>query len=1123
MADGTTIDSLEIEIEASSSKAVQNVNLLTEALKRLQATTRSNFGNVAGQIESIGKNYPSIRESKSRSSKSGQEQTTLADMQRQYNELEKYIDEIGEKYEQQAQLAAASKELHGSASQEEIQSLQQLKQELDDSIAKFHELYKAMQEAKAAERGNGTQEAANSTRILADEYINAASQSDILRRKAEALKEAVQGALDKGDTGQADKLTTQYKRVVDQLEKLNSEAEQTVSVVDRLKGAFSRAISPIAKFKSTIGRIAFYRAIRSAIRMVTDGFKTGMENLYEYSRIAGTEFKPAMDAIATSSLYLKNSLGALVSPIVQSLAPAVEFLTDKFVDLLNVISRTFAYLQGKNVYTVAKKHATEYKDATDKAAKATKNFLLGIDELNIMTDPSSSSGKKTKDYGDMFEKAEVGSSDFLVTLKDVLFKWDDFTPELVAEKVLAAIFGIGGGIIGWSLGGPLGAIIGATIGASFGVLVGSDTFNGDGKISANEIKKLLMLAVFGASGAIIGWKLGGLQGAAIGFTLGASMEFLLNKLDFFNNGVGSIAKTALETAVLTAAGAIGLTKAGFKIGTGLTASLAFALSFAIAKIEMEKIASGEWKVGGVQQFLSSLASVAASALGGFIIGSAFGPVGSVIGTIGGIAIGLALNVAFINMAQNKAYENSEFHKQIQESIAEAEKSIKVTKQVIVNVETRYNNLEEIKTDFVAMRKVLDDMFILSDKPVKTVAEIEQLKSYVEIVNSWNLDGITVGFDELTGEVTGTRDAIYEVIDALEKQALKTAAMDMMVEAYKDVITATKEQDDALSKLNEAQDTLNNAIAEQQRIAAEAKEKGILVSYYDGTNARLAEANKKLDDATKETEKWTDATLTAKTAVNEATGQVDYLKNYLSDVGTNGSSSLDDVTNSARTLSDTVINETTESVNGLKDAFINAGWANIGKNIAEGIASGISGATSSATNAMKNLIGSAKTAAEKAADIRSPSHLFRDKIGVFIGEGIAVGIDKSAYAVDDAIENLINTASIANNGLKNAVSYGSVLADGFNSNFQKNAAKMANQIASERESSGINYSDVSEQIEDNSNNVVNAVYAMANQIVNAINSKDGGIYLDGKQLARSMHGYNAQAERNKGSSFVRVGV
>ena len=49
----------------------------------------------------------------------------------------------------------------------------------------------------------------------------------------------------------------------------------------------SHGASGLSKFVSSLGRIAFYRAIRSAIRYVTDSFKQGLEAAYNWSKEQG--------------------------------------------------------------------------------------------------------------------------------------------------------------------------------------------------------------------------------------------------------------------------------------------------------------------------------------------------------------------------------------------------------------------------------------------------------------------------------------------------------------------------------------------------------------------------------------------------------------------------------------------------------------------------------------------------------------------------------------------------------------------------------------------------------------------------------------------------------------------
>lgn len=403
----------------------------------------------------------------------------------------------------------------------------------------------------------------------------------------------------------------------------------------------SKNMSSFSKTLNSLKRIAFYRAIRTAIKGVTDSLKTGIGNLYEYSKLANTDFAPAMDRIATSALYAKNSLGAMVGPIIEALTPAVEWLTDKFVALLNVINQFFATLNGKSTYTKAVKYATEYSKATDKAAASAKKFLLGIDELNIF-DPSKSGGAKAMDdFSKMFEEAEINNAiqDFTITFKDVLFKWDDMTPELVATKVMTAVFGTAGAIIGWHLGGIGGAAIGLTVGAALGVGIGKALFNYDGKLSNKEIAKMVMTAVFGVAGGIIGWMIGGPFGAAVGLTIGAGLSLSIQ--DTLFSDASGLSDNDIVKGIVTILGGIGGALVGFAVGGPAGAAIGALVGAGLTMGITDALFTDKGVDTGmlIQTAVSALGMAVGAAIG-FVAG---GPGGALIGAAIGTGLTLVLN------------------------------------------------------------------------------------------------------------------------------------------------------------------------------------------------------------------------------------------------------------------------------------------------------------------------------------------------------------------------------------------------------------------------------------------------------------------------------------------------
>ena len=89
------------------------------------------------------------------------------------------------------------------------------------------------------------------------------------------------------------------------------------------------------------------------------------------------------------------------------------------------------------------------------------------------------------------------------------------------------------------------------------------------------------------------------------------------------------------------------------------------------------------------------------------------------------------------------------------------------------------------------------------------------------------------------------------------------------------------------------------------------------------------------------------------------------------------------------------------------SFLSISWGSVGSNIISGIVSGLWGAAGSLFNSLRNMASNALQAAKSALHIGSPSKLFRDEVGKWIPEGIAVGIDMNADAVDKAVADLAN--------------------------------------------------------------------------------------------------------------------
>lgn len=134
-----------------------------------------------------------------------------------------------------------------------------------------------------------------------------------------------------------------------------------------------------------------------------------------------------------------------------------------------------------------------------------------------------------------------------------------------------------------------------------------------------------------------------------------------------------------------------------------------------------------------------------------------------------------------------------------------------------------------------------------------------------------------------------------------------------------------------------------------------------------------------------------------------------LQKLLGFVGQMLSAGVSWITNVISGIVSMVENLTSTMASAASSAFssFTADWASIGSNIISGIVSGVTGAAQSLYDALKDIASSALDAAKSLLKIGSPSKLFRDEVGKWIPEGIAVGIDMNADAVDEAVADLAN--------------------------------------------------------------------------------------------------------------------
>lgn len=250
-----------------------------------------------------------------------------------------------------------------------------------------------------------------------------------------------------------DKVAKKNEQAVKDTKKLKQELQELGTVGSNAHNKTAKSVSKhtkaLSKLQTMIKRLIMYRIISGIFRAITNSIKEGINNAYQYSKAINGAFAQSMDKLATSSLYLKNSLGALASSFVQMIEPVLTWLMDNLADIFNFLSVVFAKLAGEDTALQAKKSLTEYAEATDSAATANENFkksLAGFDELNNISSSATSAATATSgsaNIGDMFYDIDISG----MSWGDVA-DMEGFQKSLDTLKAIGLSIGVISGIFG---------------------------------------------------------------------------------------------------------------------------------------------------------------------------------------------------------------------------------------------------------------------------------------------------------------------------------------------------------------------------------------------------------------------------------------------------------------------------------------------------------------------------------------------------------------------------------------------------------------------------------------------------------------------------------------------------
>ena len=392
---------------------------------------------------------------------------------------------------------------------------------------------------------------------------NAVAKVQQLEQQLTNITSDFQTAVSEGDDKSAERLAAKrvavYERLEAAREKLSLELAQAVqkeadaeekATQKKIKAAekeaaakkraqekqFNDMTKPARRFGSRLREIVsgalVFNVISAGLREVTQYFGAALKSNNEFS---------------TSFAQLRGSLMIAFQPIYEAIVPAIITLVNWLNIAVQAVARFFAALSGKSLSTIQKNAEALNNQASalggvGGAAKEAAKQLAGFDEINKLSEETSGGGGGGGSSGlPVFDTVafptdwESTIDSLAMRVKDIFFTWDNLTPEIIAEKLITALGIVTGGVIGFALGGPGGALIGMTIGAGLGVVLSNFIFDGDGKLSSDELISSLITALNVIGGAAIGFHAGGPLGALIGASVGLLLNFVILKTSFSNN------------------------------------------------------------------------------------------------------------------------------------------------------------------------------------------------------------------------------------------------------------------------------------------------------------------------------------------------------------------------------------------------------------------------------------------------------------------------------------------------------------------------------------------------------------------------------------------------------------
>lgn len=420
-----TVDTLQLEIESSATEADKSLDALLSSLRKLDRLGKSEgllkvrdnlrklsnvkldrlesqLANIAGYIKELNTVQRALKAFGITTPRIDTQDTrdSVHDLVDEVNRGAEEVHNVGENFGN----SDTANAWYDPIRQECSEMLDGFTKSAD-AIIESRERLRALLDSKADKfSGDSKFQAASSFEYsMNDQLLRANNLAENLREKYAEL--TASGKPPNAEEwrnfeNQILALKGRYDSLIGQAQKYNAVIDDLGKKAAGTKGFLGKMFD---KFKN----VAVYRIVRRLLAQIGQAASEGLKNIASYSEAANK----VLSQYKTEGLYLKNSFGSALLPILDALAPTIIRLGDALADILNSVGMLTAALNGDKTFLKAKKYAQDYTEALEQVNKAT----MGIDELNVLSDSSQQS-----DYSQMFEEVDLSGWDIAKSVGEIL-------------------------------------------------------------------------------------------------------------------------------------------------------------------------------------------------------------------------------------------------------------------------------------------------------------------------------------------------------------------------------------------------------------------------------------------------------------------------------------------------------------------------------------------------------------------------------------------------------------------------------------------------------------------------------------------------------------------------------